>query len=124
MECSFENKKGEKNYNYNHNLTNEMRLRRRSIPEYSVWRKEVHKKCNYTCCCCKIRGGNLVAHHIFNYAEHEDLQTDVSNGASMCEKDHIEFHRVYGRKNNTKEQLDEFCKAYLETVNNEQLTLF
>ena len=124
MECSFENKKGEKNYNYNHNLTNEMRLRRRSIPEYFVWRKEVHKKCNYTCCCCKIRGGNLVAHHIFNYAEHEDLQTDVSNGVSMCEKDHSEFHRVYGRKNNTKEQLDEFCKAYLETVNNEQITLF
>jgi len=127
MQCSIENKNGEGNPNYNPNLTDDMRLKQRSTPEYYLWRKEVHKKCNYTCCCCKIRGGNLIAHHILNYAEHEDLQTDALNGVSMCDKDHSEFHKIYGRKNNTKEQLDAFILAqetYSKTVKEEQISLF
>ena len=75
---------------------------------YSEWRRQVYERDRYTCQCCGEKGGNLVAHHILNYSEHEELRTNVGNGITLCKTCHKEFHNTYGYKNNTKEQVNEF----------------
>lgn len=107
-ECSYTDMSGEGNPNYNQDISEELRVKMRTIPEYSAWRRAVLKRDNYTCICCGKYNKKSVTHHVFNYRDNPDLRTDISNGVTMCEKDHLEFHKIYGRKNNTQEQLDEF----------------
>lgn len=76
---------------------------------------------NYTCQCCGKRGGNLNAHHLYNFSEYKDLRYDVSNGITLCEKCHLinysgSFHAIYGEHNNTPEQVYEFINNYKEKV--------
>ena len=92
--------KGENNPNYNPNLTPEEREQGRNIEGYKDWRKEVFERDNYTCQCCGKKGERLNAHHIFGYAEHKDLRTEVDNGITLCEDCHREYHKQYGYKNN------------------------
>lgn len=94
---------------YNHNKTLEERLIERKYVEYYEWRRYVYEKDNYTCRCCgDSKGGNLVAHHILNYSEHDELKTDIKNGITLCKTCHKDFHDTYGYKNNNEEQLNEF----------------
>ena len=100
---------GENSHSYNHDKPLEERLLERKYIEYYEWRKRVYDKDKYTCQCCgDYRGGNLVAHHILNYSEHEELRTDVNNGITLCNICHKDFHDTYGYKNNNSEQLNEF----------------
>ena len=80
----------------------------RSSKEYKLWQKAVFEIDNWTCQKCQQRGGNLHAHHIFNFADYPLLRTSIENGITFCKKCHKEFHKKYGRKNNTKEQLIKF----------------
>ena len=50
----------------------------------------------------------LNAHHIKNWADNPDDRFDLNNGITLCEKCHSEFHRKYGKKDNTNTQLFEF----------------
>lgn len=82
---------------------------------YKEWKNNVFKRDNYTCQCCGKRGGNLNAHHLYNFAGYEDLRYAVDNGITFCEKCHLinypnSFHSIYGEKNNTPEQVYEFIK--------------
>jgi hypothetical protein len=43
-----------------------------------------------------------------NFAEFPELRTSIENGITLSEKAHKEFHKKYGFRNNTKEQLQEF----------------
>lgn len=115
--CSVECKnKGESlfysginSHSYNHNKSLEDRLKERKYIEYYEWREEVYKRDNHTCQCCKDnKGGNLVAHHILNYSEYEELRTNIDNGITLCKTCHKNFHDIYGYKNNTLEQLNDF----------------
>lgn len=102
---------GENNYNYNGNLTVEDRMKTRSYTEYNAWRKEVYERDNYTCVICKDnKGGNLNAHHLYSYSTYEHLRTDLSNGVTLCNDCHSEFHNRFGYYNNTKEQFEQFSK--------------
>lgn len=104
---------GEKHHRWNPDLTEEERLERRKCKEYLNWREAVYRRDRYTCQCCgDNKGGNLVAHHILNFSEHEDLRTEVTNGITLCEKCHKEFHDIYGYTNNNKKQLDSFIQRY------------
>ena len=87
----------------------------RSTYEYRDWRKQVFDRDLYTCQCFGYRNGiglekvrELNAHHIKNWKNNEDLRYDVDNGITLCEKCHTAFHSKYGKRNNTKEQLEEF----------------
>jgi len=73
-----------------------------------LWRKAIFTRDNFTCQKYGVRGGNLVAHHIQNFAEFAELRFALDNGITLSKKAHDEFHKIYGRRNNTKEQLEEF----------------
>ena len=83
----------------------------RTRPEYLQWRMSVLERDNYTCQACKVIGGKLIAHHIENFAQNKSKRIDIKNGVVLCKECHKEFHKIYGRENNTKEQLEEFCKT-------------
>lgn len=101
---------GEKNGNYKGGITPENNKIRRSA-ESRLWKEECLTRDNYT---CQKYGTNnkLGVHHILNFAEYPELRFDVNNGITLSKKAHKEFHRIYGRKNNTREQIEEFimCK--------------
>ena len=89
----------------------------RELPEYRDWRKFVFNRDFYTCQCCGNRNGNgkyvaLEAHHIFNWKDNQSLRYDVSNGITLCKTCHLNFHSVYGKRNNTDKQLFEFIDNY------------
>lgn len=104
---------GENHPSYDHARTDKERIMARQYPEYNKWRERVYKRDNYTCQCCgDNEGGNLNAHHIFNYMEHEELRTDISNGITFCDKCHKAFHDIFGYTNNNDKQLNSFLNKY------------
>ena len=56
-------------------------------------------------------GGNLIVHHINNFADFPELRFAIDNGITMEKNIHDIFHKQYGYKNNTKEQLSEFVAS-------------
>lgn len=108
-ECYFENNVGENNPAYNPDLTDEERQSYRFVAGYKIWRRQVYQKDKYTCKKCgDNKGGNLVAHHIESYNSAKDKRTDISNGLTLCEECHKDFHSKYGYGNNTRSQLKEW----------------
>lgn len=88
----------------------------RKSTKYSSWRISVFKRDNYTCKKCGNNvGGNLQAHHIENFSENLDKRFDIDNGITLCNKCHDpsiigSFHYLYGTRNNTKEQIEEYLE--------------
>ena len=74
--------------------------------EYHEWRQAVLERDDHTCMKCK-QGGD-VAHHIESFDMNIDIRTEVSNGITLCKDCHEDFHRRYGKGNNTYTQLLEF----------------
>lgn len=100
---------------YNPNITDEERLMKRNYPEYSEWRGRVFGRDKRKCQICGS-SENINAHHILNYSKYRELRTDIDNGITLCEDCHMEFHSIYGRKNNNKEQLDEYTEMKLNVI--------
>lgn len=107
-ECKIKKISGKNSCNYNPNLTDEERADRRKNPEYKQWTKNVYKKDGYTCKKCLKVGYKLNAHHIEGFAENKKLRVDINNGITFCKDCHDLFHAIYGKKNITKKQLDDF----------------
>lgn len=100
---------GDKNGNWNSGLTKEERFKLRRYPEYYKWREAVYKRDDYTCQYCgDNKGGNLNAHHIYNYMEHPNLRLDLDNGVTLCNECHKLFHDTYGYRNNNQKQINVF----------------
>lgn len=102
-----ESLRGDKCYLWKGGVTLKNKIIRSNI-EIRLWREKVFKRDNYTCQKTKVKGKRLEAHHIQNFADFPELRFDVDNGITLSEKAHDKFHRIYGKKNNTKEQLIEF----------------
>lgn len=97
------------------------RLIRNSF-RYRLWYSDIFKRDNFTCQKYKIRGGDLSAHHIKNFAQilkENNIKTfqeamnceelwDIDNGITFSKKAHEEFHKKYKKKNNTIEQVNIF----------------
>ena len=89
-------------------------IRIRTSKSYNAWRDAVYKKCWYTCQCCgQSKNINKEAHHFLNFSSNEDLRFDVNNGILLCSECHIAvieggFHYIYGHRDNTPEQLEEY----------------
>ena len=100
---------GEKSSQWKGGITPGNKKIRNSI-EFRLWREAVFARDNWTCQKYHIRGYKLHSHHIRNFAQYPELRFAIDNGITLSEKAHNEFHKIYGKKNNTREQLDEFLK--------------
>lgn len=101
-------KRSNKNhYNWKGGITPKNKKIRHSLKSVT-WRKNVFNRDDYIDQKTGIKGGKLVVHHILNFAQYPELRFELSNGITLSDKSHKEFHRIYGIKNNTKEQLLEF----------------
>lgn len=121
-ERTTKNFTGIKNPNYKIDLTDEEREIQRNTIENVHWRNDIYKRDNYTCQCCGDNsGGNLEAHHLYNWSENKKLRYDINNGITLCETCHKKFHSLYGYKNNTKEQFKEFLNLYKQNNNNTKI---
>ena len=78
---------------------------------YKDWRKRVYERDNFTCQKCKQKGYKLNGHHIENYAENKEKACFLENGITLCEKCHNKFHELYGRKNTTRQMINEFIAS-------------
>ena len=105
-------RRGPENPNYNPEKTDDERESGRIIPGYKEWVRDVYERDGYTCQCCgDNRGHNLNAHHLDGYNWCKEKRLDVSNGVTLCDDCHTEFHENYGFGDNTKEQFAEFQKT-------------
>jgi len=101
--------RGEKNCNWkgDNSITSENKKIRYSI-ETRLWRESVFARDNWTCQKTGERGGRLISHHIQNFAQYPELRFAIDNGVTLSDKAHREFHKKYGFRKNTLEQLKEF----------------
>lgn len=76
--------------------------------EYKLWREAVFARDNWICQKCGQRGGKIVAHHLHNFADFSKLRTSIENGITLCRECHLEFHEIYGLRNNTEKTLRNF----------------
>lgn len=87
--------------------TDENKRMRKRI-EFRLWRESIFTRDNWTCQKCKERGGELHPHHIYSFADYPKLRFEIDNGITFCKKCHKEFHKIYGKRHSTKEQLKNF----------------
>jgi len=98
---------GKKSYLWKGGIT-PMNAKIRNSLEIKLWKKAVFERDNFVCQKCEQKGGELEAHHIFNFADYQERRTEITNGITLCKKCHKTFHKKYGKKNNTREQLNKF----------------
>jgi hypothetical protein len=102
---------GDKHPNYNPELTDQEREDRRALKQYVDWQKAVLKKYNSTCQFCGQKR-NPACHHLNGYKWCIEQRFDPNNGVVLCKRCHVEFHCIYGNKNNTIEQFENFKENY------------
>lgn len=113
------------NSNINHPLYKpeisiEEREQGRFYPEYIDFIKRVLRRDNYICQCCgKHRDElscSLSVHHLDGYNWCKEKRTDDTNGITLCENCHTNFHSKYGKGDNTKEQFEEWIGHALQEL--------
>lgn len=77
---------------------NDEEIAARMTLEYTLWKRAVYKRDNYTCQCCgRVFTGKdrkyVCAHHIKYFDTHPHLRYEVSNGVVLCRKCHTREHR-------------------------------
>lgn len=80
---------------------------RRSFPGSRKWLRLVKNRDNNECQCCGSKD-KIRVHHIKNFADNKEKRLDINNGIVLCEDCHIDFHRIYGKSFNNRQQLNEF----------------
>ena len=99
--------KGENAYNWKGGITS-LHHQIRNCFEYRQWRSDVFTRDDFTCQYCNQTGGNLIAHHIVEFADiierHEILTLEealecselwnINNGITFCKECHTEFHEI------------------------------
>lgn len=76
--------------------------------EMKLFKKACLERDNFTCQKTGKKGGKLEVHHINNFADFPELRTSIENGITLSIESHKEFHKKYGKRNNTYNQLIEF----------------
>ena len=99
---------GKNNPNWNPNLTDEERIIGRHYPEYTEFIKRILARDNYTCQVCGQKHGVIEVHHLDGYDWCIEKRIDDTNGITLCEICHSNFHAHYGMGGNTKKQFEEW----------------
>lgn len=101
------NNRGANHYKWKGGVYESESRKFRTTYEFKKWRIDVFKRDNWTCQICASRS-YLNAHHKDGYNWSVERRTDVSNGVTLCEVCHGEFHLKYGTGDNTEEQFNIF----------------
>jgi len=110
---------GNKNPMWRDDLTQQERennKNRNYNPKTLEWRNKVFKRDDYIDQITGRKGGELVAHHLYNYANYPELRFDMNNGITISKDLHILFHMIFGIKNNTPSQFKQFEKYILDIL--------
>ena len=100
---------GENHHLWNPDKTIEERIQNRKYPEYIEFVKACLARDNYTCQCCGKKGqDDLEVHHLEGYEWCKEKRVDETNGITLCKNCHYNFHSIYGRGGNTKNQFEEW----------------
>ncbi|WP_252251155.1 HNH endonuclease [Clostridium sp. VAP52] len=99
---------GKNSYLWNATKTQEERENGRKIEGYTEFVKKVLARDNYICQCCNKHYNYLEVHHLDGYDWCKEKRIDETNGITLCETCHGNFHMKYGKGNNTKEQFEEW----------------
>ena len=65
--------------------------------DYRLWREKVFKRDEYICQKCNLSSGNgskvfLIPHHIKSYTHYPELRYKISNGLTLCQNCHNNYH--------------------------------
>ena len=91
-------------------------MKGRDYHEYDEFIKRVLCRDNFTCQCCGATNCKLNVHHLNGYDWYIEGRIDDTNGISLCENCHKNFHSIYGYGNNTKEQFEEWFGKTLKQL--------
>lgn len=93
-----------------YNFTNKKYGNGTRTEDDAKWSKAVKDRDGY--CCqnpnCTSRVGIMHAHHIESYVDNPDVRTALSNGVTLCNDCHTEFHSIYGKGGNNRSQIEAF----------------
>ena len=103
------NLSGKNHWNWKNGIT-PIHIKIRQSLEYKLWEQSILIRDCYTCQKCGKRDSTLVAHHLQNFAQYPELRFAIDNGVTLCRDCHKKFHKIYGKKNNTKEQIEKFLQ--------------
>jgi len=112
--------RGKNNHNWKGGITPLM-FQIRSSLECKEWKIKIFIRDNRICQKTGLNG-QIEVHHINNFAKIikvNNIKTleqarmceelwDIKNGLVLSKEVHMKFHKIYGRANNTKKQLEEF----------------
>ena len=109
--------RGEKHPMWKPEKTQKEREDERKYEEYFLFIKKVIARDNYTCKCCgKYCSKDIQVHHLNGYHWYIEGRTDPENAVCLCENCHSNFHSIYGKGYNTKEQFEEWLGKTLENL--------
>lgn len=102
--------------NWNHKLTikereHNKKYRKTTDPKFIEWSFKVKQRDNFICQKCFKNSKYLQSHHIFGWLDYPDLRYDIDNGICLCINCHRLFHKIYGKRNFTKEHLGLFIRS-------------
>lgn len=113
FDCTKEKYSGENSYNWKGGYDSE-KIKFRKSYAFKQWVKAIYKRDGYVCQKCGQVGGKLNAHHLNGYNWDIENRLNINNGVALCENCHDNFHNMYGRGNNTKEQFEEWIKKNIK----------
>lgn len=94
-------RKGNRSHFWKGGITSQNEIIRKSI-EFTLWRKIIFQRDNFTCQECGARSGNgkrieLHSHHKKSFANFPELRFDIDNGITLCKNCHKEQAIIRGR---------------------------
>lgn len=107
---------GKNHHAWRDDITDKEREMKRNYSDYHDFVKRVLARDNYTCQCCGKRTNDIEVHHLDGFNWCRDKRTDETNGICLCFSCHSNYHSVYGRGDNTKEQFEEWLGRSVELL--------
>jgi hypothetical protein len=102
--CYLAHNRGENHHAFKHEKISPENVTIRNSQQYRDWRNAIFAKYDYRCGLCSVRTKNLNAHHLDSFHAFPEKRFDLNNGICLCNEHHRDFHRQYGKKNNTRSQ--------------------